>query len=555
MPNAAEAIASTLTALGVEFAYCLPGEETIDLLDAFDAAGVTLIVTRHEQHAAFMAAAHGRLTGQPGVLVTTLGPGATNALTAISQAHLCGFPLLMLCGQKPLRENEEGSFQVLDLVRLAEPITRFATAIADEHAAAVTIEGAYQKTLEARPGPVLVVVPEDVAAAAVAYPQPIEQTRGARSISDETAAALSELIANAKAPVILAGTGAQAHDASQALERLAVRSGLGVVATQMGKGAIPEDHPQSLRSLGQNSPDTASIAVLSADLVITVGYHPTEHPPLAWHPDETVPVVHIDGSAPAVEPGYRPTFVAVGDIAEILDRLTVEPWSDRSNRTAELRAAIERSLASETRPQSFPPTALDIALDVRNALRRDDIVALDNGVYKLWFARHYPALDRNTLLLDNALATMGAGLATAMVAARLHPERNVVAICGDGGFLMNCQDLIGCLDLPNLIILVARDEKYGFIAWHQQEQGVDETAVSLRNPDFAALAEAFGIRGERVTDDDQLGTVLRRSLAEAGPVLIDCPIDQSRNDELGEERYRAAQHELAAPKTRTRPSL
>ncbi len=501
MTTVARTLADTLIAHDIDVAYCLPGEETIDLIAALEEAGVALVVVRHEQHGAFMAAAHGRLTGKPGLLVTTLGPGATNALTGVAQADLCRFPLVMLSGQKPVRDNEEGSFQVVDLVALATPITRFATVIDDPATAPVELEAAIAAAGGACPGPSVVVVPEDIAATPREAHRPIVAQGTRPIVPDETLQVISSQLVAARAPVVLAGAGAQHPTTAGALRRFCEAAGIGVVATQMGKGALPEDHELSLRALGQNSADTASIALLDADLVLTVGYQPAEHPPCAWHPDASVPIVHVDDCPPRPEAAYRPNVVAVGDPGRALDRLASLPAGRHRERTVRLRSVIEASLAAEDRPPSFPPSAHAVSAALREILDPDDVVALDNGVYKLWFARHYPALGPRTLLLDNALATMGAGLATAMVAARLHPDRRVVAVCGDGGFLMNCQDLIGCRDLPNLTVLVLSDDAYGFIAWHQQEQGADEVAVRLSNPDFARLADAFGLTCTTVTAD------------------------------------------------------
>jgi len=536
--TAAKDVAATLVAHHVDTVYCLPGEETIVLLQAMKDHGIELVVCRHEQHAAFMAAAHGRFTGSPGVVVTTLGPGMTNAITGLAQADLCGFPLLALCGQKPTRNNDEGSFQVLDLPAAAQPVTKWAHSVSDPSTAAADTARAISIATSPRPGPVLVEIPEDVAS------QPTDRAPAATALpqrlpiaSPEQIERVQSLIAAAEAPVVLAGASTQLGQIPDALRAFAEATGIGVAATQMGKGAVPEDHPQSLRSMSLNSGDVATEPLLASDLILAVGFQPVEHPPASFNPAETTPIVHIAAAPPEIERHFQPFEVLPGDVSTNLRALLAgeQPLArKRSEITAKQRLAIESTLQSEARPATYPPSAHTISVGLRKLLNTQDIVALDNGAYKVWFARHYPALSANTLVLDNALATMGAGLATAMVAARLHPDRSVVAVCGDGGFMMNLQDLETAkrLGLNNLTVLILNDDTFGFIAWHQDEQGKPRTAVEVGNPDFVALAEAFGITGRRVGPSDDLETVLSTAIRSEGLNLIECPLDQGRNDEL-----------------------
>lgn len=533
-----QAVAMTLRAYGIDTAYCLPGEETIALLQAMDDAGIDLVVCRHEQHAAFMASAHGRFTGVPGVVVTTLGPGLTNAITGMAQADLCGFPVVALCGQKPARGNSEGSFQVLDLPAIARPVTKWSHTVTDAHTLAADTARAISVAITARPGPVLLEIPEDIASqtADVNYelvaPGVVQPVAAPEQIER-----VWSLISQASAPVVLAGAATQIGDVPEALTAFAEATGIGVVASQMGKGSLPEDHPQSLRALSLNSGDIATVALHDADLILAVGFQPVEHPPSSFNRSDTKSIVHIDLAPPEIERYYRPTEILIGDIGVSLKDLLArnQPQSEeRAKATALQREAVEAALAAEDRPPSFPPSAHRIATGLRGVLDREDIVSLDNGAYKVWFARHYPALAPNTLVLDNALATMGAGLGTAMVAARLHPDSKVVAVCGDGGFMMNLQDLETAkrLGIDNLTVIVLNDDTYGFIAWHQDEQGHDRTAVDVGNPKFVALAEAFGIVGRCVGPDDNLDSVLAEAIESGELNLVECPLDQSRNDEL-----------------------
>lgn len=538
----AQAIADTLVSAGIDVAYCLPGEETIELLDAFSNAGIELVVTRHEQHAAFMAATHGRLTRQPGVLVTTLGPGATNAMTGLAHAQLGGFPLLMFCGQKPLQNNKEGSFQLIDFIAAARPVTKLAQTISDPKNAIAIVVQSLLNASQPRQGAVVIELPQDIAKGGLAREAIARQHvaaggstphRGETLVDDATISLIGDRIDAAKRPIVLAGSDAQDPGVSHSLRRFVESSGIGVVATQTGKGALPEDHPMSLRSLGSHGVEPAGRIFDGADLVLAIGYHPAEHPPLAWNTSNGE-LVHIDAAPPQIEAGYVPTIIAQGSASHTLARLSTLNLEQFGETTSALRSEIELELAGQDRPPSFPPTGYDVAVQTRSVLDRDDIVSLDNGIYKLWFARHYPALERDTLLLDNALATMGAGLAVGTAAARLHPDRHVVAVCGDGGFLMNVQDLVtaALLGLENLTVVVLYDSTYGFIAHKQDSRDKDNVAVELRNPDFTQLAKAFGIESLAATEAKPLGRAIEDAKSTRALTLISCPLDQSRNEEF-----------------------
>ncbi|NNF56265.1 MAG: acetolactate synthase large subunit [Acidimicrobiales bacterium] len=538
LKTAAGDLARTLVAHDVTTVYCLPGEETITLLQAIADVGIDLVVTRHEQHAAFMAAAHGRFTGSPGVVVTTLGPGFTNTLTGLAQASLCGFPVVAICGQKPVRKNSEGSFQVLDLPAIAQPVAKWAHAITDPRTVAADTARALSVATAPRPGPAVLEFPEDIAGQPGHLQQVPPPATGDQPIaSPAQLQRVRSLLTKARTPVVLAGAGTQLDDVPNALDEFATATGIGVLASQMGKGALAEDHPRSLRAMSLNTADIATTPLEEADLIIAVGFQPVEHPPSSFNPDDSKQIIHVDTASPEIERHYQPDEVVRGDIAATLRALAAGEHpeaEDRAERSESQRALIESRLEAEGRPPSYPPSAHTIATTLRSLLDRDDIVALDNGAYKVWFARHYAALAPNTLVLDNALATMGAGLATAMVAARLNPNRKVVAVCGDGGFMMNLQDLETArrIGLDNLTVVVLNDDTYGFIAWHQDEQGHQRTAVDVTNPDFVALAGAFGIAARRVEDTDDLHAELADAIDSGQLNLVVCPLDQQRNGEL-----------------------
>lgn len=527
----ARAAALALRAAGVETVFCLPGEETIALLQAICDADIELIVARHEQHAAFLAATHGRLTGRPGVLITTLGPGATNALTGLAHATLGGFPIVHIAGQKPLRDNWEGSFQVVDLVATTTPVAKAAMRCTDPIEVSTTVTDALHRSVEGRPGAVFVELPADVAQGEIdeAVPPPSDVDRPATVIDDRGIDRIVEIVNGADMPAMIVGGGAQRSDVSLALCRLADRWQIQVVPLQTGIGAIPADHPFALPPIGMHSSDAAHLALEKADVVLAIGFHPDEHPPLAWNRADAR-VVHVADWPAPIRRGYQPEFEVVADLAPSLDRLAEQPVDRTDDRIAEIRTAIEAQLAGEdlADDDANGVSTIDVVRAVRRAIGHQDIVALDNGSYKLWFARHYDAFAPNTLLLDNALATMGAGLAIGTEAARLYRDRHVVAVVGDGGFMMNIGDLetTSRLGLDNLTIVVLRDDTYGFIADHQRERGADRVAVDVTNPDFVTLAAAFGLNAQRVDSADDLAAAIERFTTTPGAAVIDCRLDE-----------------------------
>ena len=531
---------------GVSTVFGLPGEENLEFVDAMARADLDLVLVRHEQHAAFMAATHGRLTGTPGVCLATLGPGATNLFTGLAQAELGGMPVIAITGQKPSVDNDEGSFQVLDIPAAARALIRWATRLDDPRNASAVIDEAWRRALDGRPGAVLVELPENVAEARSEERDLPIPRRSAGRVDTASLATAAAAIDAADHVVVLASEGAQLLGAPAALRSFSERTGIGVLSTQLGKGAFPESHPHSHRSLGIHRPDYAHLAIAPADVVITVGYQPVEHPPLAWNPDETKSVIHVASWPAAIERGYQPADQLVGEISSTLsalaDAVTPRPTTDLTTTTQ----VIGGLLAAEDEGQAFPPSPLAIVRSMRRVLDADDVVALDNGAYKIWFARHYATEMPHTLLLDNALATMGAGLATAMEAARLAPGRQTVAVCGDGGFLMNVQDLNTATRLGlDLTVVVLRDGAYGFIAWHQDEQQRSRNGVALTNPDLVALGQAFGVSTHAVTAAAPFEEQLRIALDEPGVSLVDCPIDYAINERLSIDLHGIARRELA----------
>ncbi len=524
---------------GVEYVFGVPGEENLDLLESLRTSAIRLIVTRHEQHAAFMAATYGRLTGRAGFCLSTLGPGATNLLTGIAYAQLGGMPLVAITGQKGVRDNWQGNFQIVDVVATFRPLTKWNTSIVSARTIPRFVRHALKVAESERPGAVHLELPEDVASEETVGIQPHRRVRLRRPVADEKAIrGAIELIRSARNPIMILSAGANRKRIGKQLRRFVEKTGIYAVGTQTGKGVLPDDHPQSLFSFGIHKKDYVHFCVDTADLIITVGYDIVEFPPAVWNERKDKSILHIDFNIAEPDEFYNPTLEVVGDISNTLWAIHSQIGRVRfdNDHLRELRTYIDRKLHPRTCDTCYPPKPQQIVHDVREVMGREDIISLDNGIYKIWFARMYPAYAENTVLLDNALATMGAGLAGAMAAKLVYTDRRVMAICGDGGFMMNSQDLETAVRLGlDLVILLLRDDAYGFIRWKQQGMDFPDFGMDFGNPDFVKYAEAYGARGLRVEGGDQLTELLQEALRLKGPVLVDCPIDYSENAKLNED--------------------
>ena len=533
--KAAELLVRSLEAEGVERIFAVPGEENLDLLDALRESTIQLIVTRHEQAAGFMAAACGRLTGKPGVCLSTLGPGATNLVTAAAYAELGGMPLLMITGQKPIKNSRQGHFQIVDVVDLMRPVTRYTRQVVSAVTIPARVREAFRQAETERPGACHLEVPEDILREEVDQ-QPLTAGQARRPIAEEKAIqAAVKAIEDSHRPLLLVGAGANRKLTSRMLTQLVQRCGIPFVTTQMGKGVIGDgEHWLGTAALGEG--DFVHRALDAADCIINVGHDVAEKPPFTMDDDRRM-VIHINFSGAEVDPVYFPQLEVIGDIANALwqidQRLTPQKHWDFSF-YRQVQAAMLEDLNLAEKYGGFPVHPRRVVEAVRRAMPQDGIVSLDNGLYKVWFARNYRTTRPNTLLLDNALATMGAGLPVAMAARLVHPDRKVLAVCGDGGFMMNSQELETAVRLNlNLVILVLRDDAYGMIRWKQQDMRLREFGMALGNPDFVAYAESYGAKGHRVDSASALDDKLAACLGSPGVHLIDCAID-----------YRDSQQEL-----------
>lgn len=523
---------------GVEYVFAVPGEENLHLLESLRTSAIKVIVNRHEQGSAFMAATYGRLTGRPGVCLATLGPGATNLVTGIAFAQLGGMPLVAITGQKGIRENGQAGFQVVDVVRMMEPITKRSVQVRNPQAIPKEVRESFKEATAERRGSCHIELPEDIAAEDVAdayRPQTPTRIRGPAPDADALTAA-TEMIRAAQNPIILVSSRAQRARVRERLRELCDRTDLYVIHTQLGKGVLGDDHPNSLYSFGIHKRDYVHCGVDKADLIITVGYSAIEYPPSVWNRDLDKKILHIDFTPAYHDIYYAPDGELVGDIATSLQLLSqgLGSYRQESGYYRGIKGQLDTMLFIEgSQDDAFPPRPQRIVADCRKVLGTGDIVCLDNGIYKLWFSKHYKTFDVGTFLVDNSLASMGAGLPSAMAAKLVRPERRVLAVCGDGGFMMNSQEMETAVRLGlNVVVLILNDNAYGFIKWKQSTYGYPNFAMDLPNPDFVKYAESYGARGFRVNSAEELAPILERAFGEAGPVIVECPIDYSENSKV-----------------------
>ena len=533
--KASDVFVQALKTEGVTHVFGVPGEENLDLLESLRTSGITFVVTRHEQGAGFMAATYGRLTGRPGVCLSTLGPGAMNLVTAAAYAQLGGMPMLMITGQKPIKKSKQGRFQIVEATEVMRPVTKYARTIVNGSAIPAAVREAFRVAQEERPGAVHLELPEDVAAEQCDG-EPFEPARARRPIAEDKAIeAAARMIEAAEHPLLLIGAGANRKITSTMLREFIDATGIPFFVTQLGKGVVDERHPKYLGTAALSDHDYLHCAIAKADLIINVGHDVVEKPPFIMKHGGTK-VIHVNFTAAAVDDIYFPQAEVVGDIANAVWQLKnqVKPQSHWDFAYfMKVKTQLDAHVAEHADDSAFPVKPQRLVADVRRLMPEDGILALDNGMYKLWFARNYLAYAPNTLLLDNALATMGAGLPSAMAAKLVHPQQKVVAICGDGGFMMNSQEMETAVRLKlDLVVVIVNDGGFGMIKWKQQASGMENFGLEYNNPDFVRYAEAYGAKGHRVEKAGDLGVLLAQCFHEGGVHLIDVPIDYSENDRV-----------------------
>ncbi len=537
MKQAAELFIQCLENEGVTHIFAVPGEENLDVLEAIRKSKLKLILTRHEQGAGFMAATYGRLTGKAGVCLATLGPGATNLVTPAAYAQLAAMPLILITGQKPIKKSKQGKFQIVDIVEMMRPITKYAIQVIHGNTLPTITREAFRIAQEERPGAVHIEIPEDIARESTDA-IPIEISRSYYPYAHEHAIQrAAQMIEDATFPLILLGAAANRNRISKASRELVENSGIPFFNTQMGKGVIDERHELFLGTTALSSNDYIHLAIDKADLIINIGHDVIEKPPFFMeHGGKRV--IHINLFSAVIDEIYFPQLELVGDIAHTLNTLT------RSLRRSskwdfsfvyKLKSAFDKHFQTQVE-QNAPNarvTPQKLVHTLRSVMPDDGIIALDNGVYKIWFARNYPVYLPHTLLLDNALATMGAGLPSAMAAKLFRPERKVIAVCGDGGFMMNSQELETAVRLKlELVVIVLRDDAYGMIKWKQAGMGLPIYGLDYGNPDFIKYAAAYGATGTRVKTAAELEGVVKQCLNAKGVQLIEVLVDYSENEKM-----------------------
>ena len=530
--NGAELLVSALENEGVEQIFGVPGEENLGVIEALRLSKIELVVTRHEQPAAFMAATHGRLTGRAGVCLTTLGPGALNLTTGAAYALLGAMPMVMLTGQKGVLSRKQAQFQVVDVVSAMKPLTKMAHQIVSPATIPSIVREAFRIAQQERPGPVHLELPEDIAAETapaipLVAPHTIEPPDAPPSALDRAA----ELILEAERPLVMLGAAASRPHLAAPLSDFVNRVQIPFFNTQMGKGAVAGGSGLYMGTAALSERDYVHRAIDRADLIIAIGHDTVEKPPFLMGAGGPK-VLHVGYLPATVEEVYFPNAELIGDVGPTLALLADRLGAKLQNAGAllPLRADILAQIAERAEERRYPLTPQRIVHDVRQVMPQDGIVCLDNGMYKIWFARNYRTQVANTLLLDNALATMGAGLPSAMMAAMLYPSRRVLAVCGDGGFLMNSQELETAARLRlDLVVLILQDNAYGMIRWKQAADGFPDFGMSFGNPDFVLYAKAYGAKGSRVESADGLAPALEGAFAGGGVHLVSAPLDYSEN--------------------------
>ena len=542
--TAADLLVECLEAESCEYVFSVPGEETMDVLDALSrSSSVRHVTTRHEQGAAFMADVYGRLTGRCAVAMATLGPGATNLITGIADAYLDHAPMIALTGQVGSDKLHKEAHQFVDIVDMLRPVTKWNTRVERIDAIPEIVGKAFRIAQLEKPGPTHVELPENRAQ--------MSPESGARTQAlvprqlffpeptDEAIAAAAALIDSAERPIILAGNGVLRRRASDQLRAFARALHIPVAVTFMGKGAIDDRDHLSLMAVGLQARDHVMTGFDRADLIICVGYDPVEYAPSLWNPDRSKRLVSIDTQPAEVDASFRPEVELVGNISGALERLlevvSARPEADQLEGHLDLRESLLRDLHVNETDDGWPIKPQKAIFDLRRALAPTDIVISDVGAHKVWTARLYQAYEPNTVIISNGFAAMGIALPGAIAAKLVHPDRRVVALCGDGAFLMNSQELETARRIGTAItVVVWRDDGYGLIDWKQRNEFGRPFGVEFGNPDLVAYAESFGIAGFRPSSAADLYPTLMRALAVDGPSLVDVPIDYRENLRLTE---------------------
>ncbi|WP_233269449.1 acetolactate synthase large subunit [Alteribacillus sp. YIM 98480] len=531
----AELLIKCLENEGVEYMFGVPGEENIDIMDALLDSNIEFIVTRHETGAAFMAGTYGRLTGKPGVCLATLGPGATNLLTGVANSNMDLNPIIAITGQAGLYRQHKISHQYYDLVSIYDPVTKWSAQIKKADIVPEVVRKAFQVATQEKTGAAHIDVPEDIAGMKFDA-APLEIT--AHSIStagEQVIEKAASIINKSQHPLILAGNGITRGDAVESLRTLVKKTNIPVVHSFMGKGALSFEDELSLLTAGIGGKDYITCGFSESDLIVAIGFDMAEYPPRNWNPEGAVSILHIDAEEAETDAHYPVTLNVIGDINENLKKLNqfLSPTERDNSWVSEVRKEALNELEEFKEDNHFPVKPQKIISDLRSVLKEDDIVISDVGAHKMWMARMYHTYQPNTCLISNGLASMGIAVPGAIAAKMVHPNRTVVAVCGDGAFQMTSAELETAkrLNLP-IIVLLWRDEGYGLIEWHQMRNFNRSAYIKFGNPDFIQLASSYGFEALQVNKAEDVKQTLEKAIAMKKPVLIDCPVDYSENMKL-----------------------
>ena len=536
--NTAELLVKCLENEGVEYIFGLPGEENLDVLEALKNSSIKFITTRHEQGAAFMADVYGRLTGKAGVCLSTLGPGATNLMTGVADANLDGAPLVAITGQVGTDRMHIESHQYLDLVAMFAPVTKWNKQIVRPGITPEVVRRAFKTAQSEKPGAVHIDLPENIAAMpADGSPLPLDSQEKVYA-SYRTLNMAAAVISKAKNPLILAGNGAIRANASEALTEFATALNIPVANTFMGKGVIPYTHPLALWAVGLQQRDLISCAFDRSDLIIAVGYDLIEYSPKKWNPDGKLPIIHIGMTPAEIDSSYAPVVEVVGDITDSL--IDILKRADRQNKptpvTAGLKTEIRADYETYANDTGFPIKPQKLIYDLRQVMGPEDIAICDVGAHKMWMARHYHSDCPNTCIISNGFAAMGIAIPGAIAAKLVHPDKRVVAVTGDGGFMMNCQELETALRVGTpFVTLIFNDGGYGLIEWKQLNYFGTSSFIKFGNPDFVKFAESMGLKGYRVESTQDLIPTLEDAFRQDVPTVIDVPVDYGENLRLSQK--------------------
>lgn len=538
--TAAELLVRCLENEGVKYIFGIPGEENLDVMQALRNSSIQFITTRHEQGAAFMADVYGRLTGKAGVCLSTLGPGATNLVTGVADANSDGAPLVAITGQVDTNRMHITSHQFLDLVQMFTPITKRSKQIVRSDSINEIVRIAFKYAESEKPGAAHIDLPNDIAKLPVPEDpnvMPMRHTAVHQELTDvadvEKAAGL---IFQAEHPVILAGHSAVRAHAAEALTKFAEQLKIPVINTMMAKGIIPMDNRYSMGTMGIPQRDFQNVMLDNSDLVIAVGYDIVEFSPSKWNRTQNHKIIHLDVRPAHIHSLYQPQVQVVGDISDSLEKIAVRCHRENEPELFfRLKELMLEDYSAAESDDGFPIKPQRVLHDIRQVLGREDILISDVGAHKMWIGRQYNCYHPNTCIISNGFASMGISVPGAIAAKLIYPEKKVLAVSGDGGFMMNCQEMETALRIGvPIVVMIFNDSGYGLIRWKQEDHFGSSCFTDFTNPDFVRFAESMGAKGYRIQSAEEIIPVLEDAFSQNVPCIIDCPIDYSENTRLSE---------------------